>query len=127
MSAMVCLPGRCSGLSTQPILASTAAMSKDRSPLGKNRRKDRGYPKLRSLFWLERARVFICRSAERERPGRGFCPAALSGNPIETGFEVALAPQADQLFGDLALFEQQQRGNRANTVLSREFLVLVDV
>ena len=41
--------------------------------------------------------------------------------------EVALAARADNLLGDLALVEQQQRGDGADAVLRGERLLLVNV
>src|SRR5579859_497333 len=51
----------------------------------------------------------------------------LNRNAIETGFEIALASQADNLVGDLAFIEEQQRGNRANTVFGGQCLLFVDI
>jgi hypothetical protein len=51
----------------------------------------------------------------------------LNCDAIETGFEIALAAQADNLIRDLAFIEEQQRGDRANAVFSGQALLFVDI
>ena len=52
---------------------------------------------------------------------------SLGSKPIKTGLQILFTAKPHQLFGDLALFEKQQRGNRAYPVLSGQFLVLVNI
>src|SRR5260221_10087274 len=46
---------------------------------------------------------------------------------IEAGPEIALAGQADDLFGELAVLEEEKRGDGADAVFGGEGLVLIDV
>jgi hypothetical protein len=52
---------------------------------------------------------------------------ALNRDAIETGFEIALAAQADDLVSHLAFIEEQQRGDRANAVFGGQTLLFVDI
>src|SRR5580765_8535252 len=51
----------------------------------------------------------------------------LSRDTIEAVLQVALALEADHLFGDLTLVEHQERRNSSNAVLSGELLLFVNV
>src|SRR5258708_23770709 len=46
---------------------------------------------------------------------------------VEAGPEIALAAEADNLFGHLAVLEQEKRGNGAYAVFGGEGLMLIDV
>jgi hypothetical protein len=65
--------------------------------------------------WFGIRASFGLRPAGFGFPGR----PALTGQSIETGLEIAFAPQSHQLFGHLSLLKKQQRWNRANPVLRR--------
>src|SRR5262249_37177036 len=74
-------------------------------------------------------------SAPRELLGRDderhIClirPWRLAGDgAIQHCFQIALALRAHELFGDLSIFEDQERGNRADGVLRRQTLLILDV
>ena len=54
-------------------------------------------------------------------------PGGSGRDAVELGFEVALAFQADDLVGDLAVLEDEERRNGAHAVLGGQFLGLIDV
>src|SRR5215472_7490626 len=53
--------------------------------------------------------------------------AALNRDAIETGFEIALAAQANDLVGDLAFIEKQEGGDCANAVFGGQTLLFIDI
>ncbi len=53
--------------------------------------------------------------------------ARSGGDLVEAGLQVALAAEADDLFGHLAVLEKQQRGDGADAVFGGEGLVVVNV
>src|SRR3954469_8487529 len=56
-------------------------------------------------------------------------PGAASSNrhAIEARFKVALAAQADHLFGYLAVLEKQKRGNRPDPIFRGAVLMIIDI